>query len=248
MMFKGEEVTEEQVFRVAANSFLAEGGDNFTTFGKGTNVADSGQIDLVAAVEYFKAHPMVDPAPLGRAVVAGTDWAKVALEATTVKQGETLKAEVSGLEEGAQVTAVLHSDPIEAIDIPAANAEGATAFEIAIPADFETGAHTLVVSARPRRHRARCRGLAVTAPAKAPPRAKPRCKTPRNRNKVKVRPLSHRRPTAVTTSRRCSTQAKRRAGQHRRHRWRDRRCRPLLAAVGGFLLWRRHRMATTDAE
>ncbi|EMR00544.1 choice-of-anchor I family protein [Paeniglutamicibacter gangotriensis] len=147
VLFKGEEVSADQVLRVAANSFLAEGGDNFTTFGHGTNVADSGQIDLVAAVEYFEAHALVEPAPLGRAVVSGTDWAKVDLEASTVKQGETLKAKVSGLGEGALIAAVLHSDPVTASDIPAANAEGETSFEIGIPVDFETGAHTLLVSA-----------------------------------------------------------------------------------------------------
>ncbi|MFI8410878.1 choice-of-anchor I family protein [Paeniglutamicibacter gangotriensis] len=147
VLFKGKEVSADQVLRVAANSFLAEGGDNFTAFGHGTNAADSGQIDLVAAVEYFEAHSLVEPAPLGRAVVSGTDWAKVDLEASIVKQGETLKAKVSGLEEGALIAAVLHSDPVAASDIPAANAAGETSFEIGIPADFETGAHTLLVSA-----------------------------------------------------------------------------------------------------
>nr|WP_245348364.1 bifunctional UDP-sugar hydrolase/5'-nucleotidase [Paeniglutamicibacter psychrophenolicus] len=70
MSYQGEPIANDAVFRIVTNSFLATGGDNFFTFAQGTNVADSGQIDLVAGIEYFKAHPMVDPAPLGRAQIA----------------------------------------------------------------------------------------------------------------------------------------------------------------------------------
>ncbi|OIH84997.1 bifunctional metallophosphatase/5'-nucleotidase [Arthrobacter sp. UCD-GKA] len=70
MSYQGEPVANDAVFRIVTNSFLAAGGDNFFTFAQGANVADSGQIDLVAGIEYFQAHPMVDPAPLGRAQVA----------------------------------------------------------------------------------------------------------------------------------------------------------------------------------
>jgi 5'-nucleotidase len=67
--FKGEPLDEEATFRVAANAFLATGGDNFIAFADGTDHADSGQIDLDATVNYFKAHDVVEPAPLGRAVL-----------------------------------------------------------------------------------------------------------------------------------------------------------------------------------
>lgn len=67
MSYLGAPVAMDATFRIATNAFLATGGDNFGTFAQGSNVADSGQIDLVAGIEYFKAHPMVDPAPLGRA-------------------------------------------------------------------------------------------------------------------------------------------------------------------------------------
>jgi 5'-nucleotidase len=70
MSYQGEPIANDAVFRIVTNSFLAAGGDNFFTFAQGTNVADSGQIDLVAGIEYFQAHPMVDPAPLGGAQVA----------------------------------------------------------------------------------------------------------------------------------------------------------------------------------
>ncbi len=71
LSLNGVEIAPTDVFRVATNSFLASGGDNFTTFAAGSNATDTGQIDLSATVDYFEQHPLVDPAPLGRAVLAG---------------------------------------------------------------------------------------------------------------------------------------------------------------------------------
>ena len=68
MTFEGKAIADDDVFKVVMNSFLAAGGDNFTTLAEGANATDSGQSDLVAALDYFEAHDVVDPAPLGRAV------------------------------------------------------------------------------------------------------------------------------------------------------------------------------------
>ncbi|HXD27255.1 MAG TPA: bifunctional UDP-sugar hydrolase/5'-nucleotidase [Arthrobacter sp.] len=68
MSFNGQPIADGDVFRVVVNSFLAAGGDNFTTLAEGSNAADSGQSDLVAAINYFEEHDVVDPAPLGRAI------------------------------------------------------------------------------------------------------------------------------------------------------------------------------------
>ncbi|MDN6300396.1 MAG: bifunctional metallophosphatase/5'-nucleotidase [Micrococcaceae bacterium] len=68
MTFDGAAIADDDVFKVVMNSFLAAGGDNFTTLAEGANATDSGQSDLVAALDYFEAHDVVDPAPLGRAV------------------------------------------------------------------------------------------------------------------------------------------------------------------------------------
>nr|WP_154924261.1 choice-of-anchor I family protein [Microbacterium testaceum] len=59
-------------YRVVTNSFLAAGGDNFTTFAQGTAKADSGQIDLQATVDFFAAKGTVAPSPLGRAYLLGS--------------------------------------------------------------------------------------------------------------------------------------------------------------------------------
>lgn len=58
--------------RVVTNSFLAGGGDNFTTFRSGTVPVDSGQIDLAATIDYFQAivGPVI-PAPVDRAYLVG---------------------------------------------------------------------------------------------------------------------------------------------------------------------------------
>ncbi|WP_323960424.1 bifunctional metallophosphatase/5'-nucleotidase [Arthrobacter sp. JZ12] len=152
MSYNGEPIADDDVFRVAANSFLAAGGDNFFTLADGTNRADSGQIDLVAAVEFFETFETVSPAPLGRAVIAsevedGAWGAVLELDKTTVEQGGTVQATVSGLEPGQQIAATLFSEPVVIEGIPAADTDGVTTFAVEIPADFELGEHALEVSA-----------------------------------------------------------------------------------------------------
>ena len=48
-------------FRVAVNSFLASGGDNFLTLAEGTNRTDTGKVDLQSMVDYFEAFPSNAP-------------------------------------------------------------------------------------------------------------------------------------------------------------------------------------------
>ncbi|NLF05478.1 MAG: hypothetical protein GX593_10835 [Actinomycetales bacterium] len=67
--FRGTVVKPGDTFRVVTNSFLAAGGDNFTTFAQGTGRADTGMVDLEATVRYFEANPVVAPAAVGRAQV-----------------------------------------------------------------------------------------------------------------------------------------------------------------------------------
>lgn len=56
MRLNGAPITDDQVVKVVVNSFLAAGGDNFTTFAAGANHADSGRIDLNAQVDYLAAN------------------------------------------------------------------------------------------------------------------------------------------------------------------------------------------------
>lgn len=158
MSYRGEPIDAADEFLVVTNSFLASGGDGFVTFAEGTGTADTGLIDLSATVDYFEAHDVVDPAPLGRAVAwTGEEptepgegeegaWATIELSDTEIAQGDTLRVTVSGLQPGQQIGATLHSDPIVVEGLPAADANGVIAFSIAIPADFEVGAHTLEIT------------------------------------------------------------------------------------------------------
>lgn len=144
--FNGEPLDEKAIFHVVANAFLAAGGDNFAAFAEGTNHADSGQIDLDATVNYFKSHDVVDPAPLGRAMIAGTDWAQVELSATEAEAGQDIEVTVSGLEEGAQITASAFNGELEITDIPAADAQGTTSFTLPIAEGTEAGDYELLIS------------------------------------------------------------------------------------------------------
>lgn len=144
--FNGEPLDEAATFQVAANAFLAAGGDNFAAFAEGANHADSGQIDLDATVNYFKSHDVVDPAPLGRAMIAGTDWAQVELSATEAEAGQDIEVTVTGLEEGAQITASAFGGDLEITDIPAADAQGTTTFTLPIASGTEAGAYELLIS------------------------------------------------------------------------------------------------------
>ncbi len=61
MFLNGERVADDQVVKIVTNSFLAGGGDAFTTLTEGANRADSGRIDLQAFVDYFAANSPVAP-------------------------------------------------------------------------------------------------------------------------------------------------------------------------------------------
>ncbi|MGP9781018.1 bifunctional metallophosphatase/5'-nucleotidase [Arthrobacter sp. MYb224] len=144
--FNGEPLDESASFKVAANAFLATGGDNFAAFAEATGHTDSGQIDLDATVNYFKSHDVVSPAPLGRATLSGTDWASVEISPSEIVPGESAQVSVMGLEEGAEVTASAFDGELAVAEIPAADAEGKTSFELAVPADAALGANSLVLS------------------------------------------------------------------------------------------------------
>lgn len=57
----GAPLDEAAVYTVAANGFLAGGGDNFTTFGEGTDRKDTGKIDLQSMVDWFDVNQTATP-------------------------------------------------------------------------------------------------------------------------------------------------------------------------------------------
>jgi 5'-nucleotidase len=68
ILLEGEPVSDGDVVRATVNSFLAAGGDNFTTLARGTDRADSGRVDLQSLVGYFATAGEVSPDPAQRAV------------------------------------------------------------------------------------------------------------------------------------------------------------------------------------
>ena len=66
----GKTIDPKGSYRVAANGFLADGGDNFTVFSAGKNkVCGIGDVD--AFIEYFQAFSPVSPGGMDRIVVTG---------------------------------------------------------------------------------------------------------------------------------------------------------------------------------
>ncbi|WP_326567226.1 bifunctional UDP-sugar hydrolase/5'-nucleotidase [Amycolatopsis rhabdoformis] len=61
----GTPVDPAATFRVSVNNFLAAGGDGFTEFTKGTDLA-GGPVDLDALIAYLGAHPGIAPPPADR--------------------------------------------------------------------------------------------------------------------------------------------------------------------------------------
>ncbi len=85
----GKKMSDTDTVRVGTFSFLATGGDNFTTFKAGTNAKDTGLVDYEAWIAYLTAHKPTSPsyAKPGVAVVA----------ASTAKVGESYTVDVSDL-------------------------------------------------------------------------------------------------------------------------------------------------------
>nr|WP_245775640.1 bifunctional UDP-sugar hydrolase/5'-nucleotidase [Saccharopolyspora flava] len=61
----GQPVDPNAPYRISVNNFLAGGGDGFTEFTKGTDIA-GGPVDLDAFLAYLDAHPGIAPPPADR--------------------------------------------------------------------------------------------------------------------------------------------------------------------------------------
>ncbi|ROT27950.1 ExeM/NucH family extracellular endonuclease [Micromonospora sp. HM5-17] len=69
MRLNGTPIDPAATYRVTVNSFLAAGGDNFTTLGGGTNPVTTGDNDLTMLVNYFAANSPVTADPEPRSAV-----------------------------------------------------------------------------------------------------------------------------------------------------------------------------------
>lgn len=91
MYLDGTLIGDADTYTVTANSFLAAGGDNFSTFADGTNVADSGRVDLQAMVDYLNDNGTLESDPTQHAVgVTG-------LSGDPLVRGDTVQFDLSSL-------------------------------------------------------------------------------------------------------------------------------------------------------
>ncbi len=67
LKFMGAPVDDAKTYRVVANNFLAEGGDNIPEFAKGTNRVDTQLVDLDALSDYIAKNPGVGAPQTGMA-------------------------------------------------------------------------------------------------------------------------------------------------------------------------------------
>jgi len=70
LMLNGVALDENKTYRIAANNFLAEGGDNFPAFAGAQNKVDTQVRDLDAVVEYLVKRDQAGT-PAGSALQAG---------------------------------------------------------------------------------------------------------------------------------------------------------------------------------
>lgn len=106
MTLDGVAIDPEQSYLVAANSFLAAGGDNFFTFADGTDKKDTGKVDLQSMVDWFTANGTATPDLAQRAVgvvlspadadgYSAGDQVTVDLSSLAFSAGETAPGEVT---------------------------------------------------------------------------------------------------------------------------------------------------------
>ncbi|GIE37736.1 multifunctional nuclease/2',3'-cyclic-nucleotide 2'-phosphodiesterase/5'-nucleotidase/3'-nucleotidase [Actinoplanes lobatus] len=159
-------------YRVTSNSFLASGGDNFTTLGKGTSKVTTGDNDLTMLVNYFAAHTPItaDTTPRSTAGVldATAPTGTYALNTAALWPGQSVTLTETALDDdvsdNAKITRVVNWGDGSAAETLAAGTTTAThryaaagAYQVTVtltdevgnsgPATF-TGASTVTVAAQ----------------------------------------------------------------------------------------------------
>ncbi|WP_253259592.1 bifunctional metallophosphatase/5'-nucleotidase [Subtercola boreus] len=95
LLLNGAPLAADQSVKVVVNSFLASGGDNFTTLAEGTDVADSGKIDLQSMVDYFGQYKTAAPDEAQRSI--GVSYPGGSDVAAGVAAGQSVTVNLSSL-------------------------------------------------------------------------------------------------------------------------------------------------------
>ncbi|GAA3573098.1 ExeM/NucH family extracellular endonuclease [Microlunatus spumicola] len=147
----GKPIDPAATYRVATNSFLAAGGDNFRVFGEGKNSKDTGLSDLDSWTDYIKAETPVSPSFAKQAVAVSPLPSTLTAGGTTTFTLSSLDFSSRPTKDGAYkgsdeqtstVTATLNGTAIGTS--PAA--DGKATIALAVPAEAAKGAGTLVLT------------------------------------------------------------------------------------------------------
>lgn len=149
----GTAIDPAATYRVVANSFLASGGDNFFTLGKGTNKADTGRVDLQSMVDWFAANGTATPDAAQRSV--GLVLPAPA-DGQAYAPGESLSLQLSSLDfstsepAAGEVTVslgdtVLGTATVDRTVVPTSDEGGRATVDIVIPEGVE-GAQSLTIA------------------------------------------------------------------------------------------------------
>ncbi|GAB3600270.1 ExeM/NucH family extracellular endonuclease [Microbacterium tumbae] len=136
----GTPVDPSATYLVAANSFLAAGGDNFTTLASGTNKKDTGKVDLASMVDWFDANGTATPDLAQRAVGVTLS----AADADGYSAGDEVAIDLSSLafsageENGAEVSVSLGdtelaAGPIDTAIVDATDEVGRASLSFTVP-------------------------------------------------------------------------------------------------------------------
>ena len=149
----GAPVDPAATYTVAANSFLAAGGDAFYTFAQGTDKKDTGKSDLQSTVDWFAAHKTATPDLAQRAVgvtvspAAGAEGYKagdtvtVSLSSLAFSAGEKAPGEVALTLDGKTVA----TSPVDPTVIDASDEAGRATLTFTVPAGL-SGAQTVTAT------------------------------------------------------------------------------------------------------
>ena len=141
----GEPIDLGATYRVATNSFLASGGDNFTAFAEGETEL-TGVIDFEAFSAYLREFSPLSPedytgrATVGEAPAAGP---QLVLAGTEVAAGDRVSVEVTGFEAREAVVITLDGDAVARIRT---DADGAGSTVVRIPRRAAAGTSEMVAT------------------------------------------------------------------------------------------------------
>ena len=150
----GKPIDEAATYRVATNSFLAAGGDNFRVFGEGKNSKDTGLSDLDSWTDYIKAETPVSPSFAKQAVEVSPLPSSLTAGRTTTFMLSSLDFQSRPTETEDGVTSYKGSDPattdvtatLNGTEIGTFSAtEGSASIALAVPSGATKGAGTLVL-------------------------------------------------------------------------------------------------------